>query len=239
MGRQWLQKNREINASKRAKIFTKLLREITVAAEKGLPDPGANARLAVAVEAARKQSVPNDTIDRAIKKGAGLLGEKVELEHVTFEGFAPHRVPVIVECLTDNRNRTAPDMRLLFKAGQLGTRVGFLFEQCGIVEATRTGAGADIEAAAIEAGAQNVEPLEHVPDALSGARFFTERTDLDAVTNALRAAGWTVTTSDVGYAPKQPVDSSQFTPEQRREVEDFLQAIDDHDDVHRIWAALR
>src|SRR5688572_31491822 len=109
MGRQWLQKNREINAAKRGKLFNKLVREISVAAKAGVPDPTMNPRLAVAVEAARKQSVPNDTIQRAIKKGAGLLGEHVQLELVTYEGFTVHKVPVIVECLTDNRNRTAPD----------------------------------------------------------------------------------------------------------------------------------
>jgi len=236
MGRQWLQKNKEITAAKRAKVFTKLLREITVAAGKGLPDPAANARLAVAVEAARKQSVPNDTIDRAIKKGGGLLGDKTEMELVTFEGFAPHHVPVIVECLTDNRNRTAPDMRFLFKDGQLGAKVGFLFEHCGIVEATHEGPEIDVEEAAIEAGAQNVEPLENVPDGQTGARFFTDRTDLDAVTVALRGAGWAVTASDLGYVAKDPVD---VAAEHREEIEAFLRALDDHDDVHRVYAALK
>lgn len=238
MGRQWLQKNREINAHKRGKIHNKLIREIQVAAEKGLPDPNANARLAVAVEAARKQSVPNDTIARAIKKGAGLLGPKAELELVTFEGFAPHRVAVIVECLTDNRNRTAPDIRLLFKDGQLGSKVGFLFEHVGIVEASHEsghGATVDIEGAAIEAGAQNVEPLENVAEGHVGARFFTERTDLDTVTKALRAAGWSVTQSDIGYVAKEAVELSD---EARKEVGEFLEALDDHDDVHRVYAAL-
>lgn len=236
MGRQWLQKNKEINASKRAKIFTKLLREITVAAERGLPDPAANARLAVAVEAARKQSVPNDTIQRAIKKGAGLLGPKVDLALVTFEGFAPHKVPVIVECLTDNRNRTTPDIRHLFRNGQLGTKVGFLFDHVGIVEATHGGSGVDVEGSAIEAGAQNVEPLENAPEGTIGARFFTDRTDLDAVTQALRASGWHVTASEIGYVAKEPV---ALDPAHRADVEAFLEEIDDHDDVHRIYTALR
>ena len=235
MGRQWLQKNREINASKRAKIFTKLLREIVVAAEHGVPDPSMNARLGVAVEAARKQSVPNDTIARAIKKGAGLLGPKVDLELITYEGFTPHRVPIIVECLTDNRNRTAPDMRMLFKDGQLGSKVGFLFEHVGIVEATIPGQP-DIEGAAIEAGAQNVEPLENVAEDHSGARFFTELADLDAVTQALRKANWSVTTSEMGYIAK---DLVALPPEQRTEVEAFLEALDDNDDVHRIHTALK
>jgi YebC/PmpR family DNA-binding regulatory protein len=234
MGRQWLQKNREINAAKRGKLFNKLVREITVAAKAGLPDPELNPRLAVTVEAARKQSVPNDTIQRAIKKGAGQL-DKSELELVTFEGFAPHKVPVIIECLTDNRNRTAPEMRALFKKGQLGAKVAFLFHHVGIVEATHGAEGLDREAAAIEAGAQDVEAAD-APPGHTGARFFTDRADLDAVTKSLRDAGWSVTLSEMGYVPKDPLD---LRPEARKEVEEFLEAIDDQDDVHRIYAALR
>ncbi|MBI5850554.1 MAG: YebC/PmpR family DNA-binding transcriptional regulator, partial [Planctomycetes bacterium] len=94
MGRQWLQKNKEINANKRAKIVTKLVREITVAAKMGVPDPAMNARLGVAVEAARKHSVSNDTITRAIKKAAGAGGDGASFDLVTFEGMAPHKVPV-------------------------------------------------------------------------------------------------------------------------------------------------
>jgi YebC/PmpR family DNA-binding regulatory protein len=235
MGRQWLQKNREINANKRAKITSKLVREITVAAKAGVPDPEMNARLAVAVEAARKQSVSNDVIQRAIKKAAGSGADSGDLELVTFEGKAPHKVPVIVECMTDNRNRTAPDIRSLFKKGELGSKVGFFFEHVGIVEATHE-AGVDPEEAAIEAGAQDFEPLENTEEGLVGARFLTERTDLDAVTQALREAGWSVTASEIGYVPKDPIELSA---EERAEVEEFLERIDDHDDVHRIYAALK
>jgi YebC/PmpR family DNA-binding regulatory protein len=235
MGRQWLQKNREINANKRAKITTKLVREITVAAKLGAPDPAMNARLGAAVEAARKQSVSNDTITRAIKKGSGQGGDAAEFELVTFEGMAPHKVPVIVECMTDNRNRTAPDFRSLFKDGQFGAKVMFLFEHVGIVEATHPTPNLDRETAAIESGAQDVEPLEGASEDTTGARFFTERTDLDAVTGALKAAGWTVTTSEMGYVAK---DRVQLTDDQRADVEAFLEAIDDHDDCHRIYTAL-
>ncbi len=209
---------------------------VSIAAKAGVPDVAMNPRLAVAVEAARKQSVPNDTIARAIKKGAGLLGEKLELEHVTYEGFAPHKVPIIVECLTDNRNRTAPEMRVLFRNGQLGARVGFFFDRVGIVEATHTDASLDVTTVAIEVGAQNVEALENVPAGQVGARMFTEPQDLDAVTKALRQAGWSVTASEIGFVAKEPMD---LPAEQRKEVEDFLSAIDDHDDVHRIYTALR
>lgn len=234
MGRQWLQKKREINAAKRGKIFTKLVREITVAAKAGVPDPTMNARLAVAVEAARKASVPNDTIARAIKKASG--GEGAELELVTFEGFAPHKVPVIVECMTDNRNRTAPDMRVLFRNGQMGAKVAFFFDHVGIVEATHEGKTMDLESVAIEAGAQNVEPLEHPPEDHVGARFFTDRTDLDAVTGVLRKGGWSVTASEMGYVAKEPMELPE---DQRKDVEAFLEAIDDHDDCHRIYTALK
>src|SRR5579883_2408882 len=107
MGAQWKQAGRVENASKRGIIVGKLAKEISVAAKLGDPNPENNPRLRTAVEAARKQSVPRDTIERAIKKGAGLLDEQVNYELVTYEGFGPHRVPVIVECLTENKNRTA------------------------------------------------------------------------------------------------------------------------------------
>src|SRR5262245_30308507 len=233
MGRQWLQKKREINANKRAKIHSKLVREITMAAKKGSPDPSLNASLAVAVEAARKQSVSNDVIARAIKKASGQGGDGAQLELVTFEGMSPQSVPVIVECLTDNRNRTAPDMRALFKNGRFGVKVLFLFQHLGIVEATHGEPGLDLEAVAIEAGAQDVEPLEGVEEG-SGGRFFSEPTDLDAVTSALRAAGWSVTTSEMGYRPKE---KASLTDEARAALESFLDPIDDHDDCHRIYTA--
>lgn len=235
MGRQWLHKNKEITANRRAKVVTKLVREITVAAKMGVPDPAMNPRLSLAVEAARKQSVSNDTIARAISKASGHGADAVDFELVTYEGMAPHNVPVIVECMTDNRNRTAPDIRMLWKDGQFGSKVTFLFDHCGIVEASREQAGVDLEEAAIEAGAQDVEPLENTDEEHSGGRFFCDRTDLDTVATALRQAGWKVSAAELGYRPKTPVD---LPPEQRAEVEQFLERIDDHDDVHRVYAAL-
>src|SRR6185436_8869914 len=104
MGAQWKQAGREINAQKKGQMVVKLVREIMVAAKLGGPDPDLNARLAAAVEKAKKASVYKDTIERAIKKGAGIGDDAVVYELVTYEGFAPHKVPVIVECLTDNRN---------------------------------------------------------------------------------------------------------------------------------------
>jgi len=105
MGAQWKQAGRELAAQKKGQLVAKLVREIMVAAKLGDPDPALNARLFAAVEKARKASVTRDTIERAIKKGSGQTDEKIEFETVVYEGFAPHKVPVVVECLTDNRNR--------------------------------------------------------------------------------------------------------------------------------------
>src|SRR5262252_1454886 len=156
MGAQWKHKGRLASADAKGRVFTKLAKEV-MAAAKGGADPTMNARLRMAVDAAKKASMPKDTLERAIKKGAGLLDEHVSYETVTYEGFAPHRVPVIVECLTDNKNRTATNIRVLFRKGQLGNSgsVSWDFAHVGQVEATHAG-GADAESAAIEAGAQDV-----------------------------------------------------------------------------------
>ena len=228
---------------KKAQATGKIVREIIVAAKMGGPDPDGNARLFAAVEKARNESVSRDVIERAIKKGAGLGGEKLVMEHVVFEGYAPHKVPVIVEVYTDNVNRTAPEIRNLFRKGQLGTSGSnkFLFDHTGIVEAYHSDAGADLEAAAIEAGANEVEPLtreqnDDVPDAVAGARFLTDRSNLHAVSQWLAQNGWKVITSEIGYIPKTCPELNEL---QRAETAEFLQSLDDHDDVHRVWAALK
>lgn len=239
MGAQWKASAKSEKAAKQGAMFSKLAKEISVAAKLGGPDPNANPRLRAAIEAAKKQSMPRDTIERNIKKGAGLLDEKLTIESLTFEGFTPHKVPVIVECLTDNKNRTNSDIRVLFRKGQLGNSgsVAWMFDRLGVVEATHAEAK-DIEEAAIEAGAQNVEPMpkEELGGAKTGAVFYTELNDLAAVSNALTAAGWNVTTSEFSYKPKNFVE---LTPEQLKEVTEFLQAIDDNDDVHRVYAAIQ
>ncbi len=240
MGAQWKQAGRVANSTKRGALIGKLVKEILVAAKLGDPHPENNPRLWVAVEAAKKQSVPRDTIDRAIKKGAGLLDDKVTYELVTYEGFAPGKVPVIVECLTDNRNRTAPEIRQLFKQGQFGGpgSVAFMFDRWGIVEANHADNSQDIEAAAIEAGAEEVQPLagDDVPENHTGARFLCHTTDLDSVAKFLKAAKWAVTTSEMSYLAKNYVELSDL---QKKEVGDFLTALDEHDDVHRVYAALK
>lgn len=243
MGRQWLQAKREVAGLKKGQVTGKLVKEISVAAKMGGADPNANARLFAAVEKARKASVARDVIERAIKKGAGIGTEKLSLEHIVFEGYAPAKVPVIVEVLTDNKNRTAPEIRVLFKRGQLGAPGSnkFLFDHVGLVEAHHADAAADIEAAAIEAGAQNVEPLTHaenddIPAEATGARFISEPTDLHAVSQWLTSNGWTAVTSELGYLAK---NFPELDDEERTQVGEFLQTLEDHDDVHRVWAAVK
>src|SRR5438477_5991124 len=162
MGRQWLHAKREVAGLKKGQLVGKLVKEIMVAAKLGGAEPAGNPRLAAVLDKARKASVTRDAIERAIKKGAGVGDEKLVLEHIVFEGYAPNKVPVIVEILTDNNNRTAPEIRMLFKkGGQLGAPGSnkFLFDHVGLIEAHQGDSTADIEAAAIEAGAQNVEPV--------------------------------------------------------------------------------
>ena len=240
MGAQWKQAGREASAQKKGQVTVKLVREIMVAAKLGGPDPDLNPRLAAAVEKAKKASVYRDTIERAIKKGSGQTDEKVNIETVVYEGFAPHKVPVVVECLTDNRNRTAPEIRNLFKAGSLGQpgSVAFFFNHVGVVEATHGDANRDAEGDAIEAGAQEFEALEaeEVPEGQKGARFITEIKDLDAVSKALKAVGWNVIAAEIRYTAK---NFTEVNPAARKEVEAFLNALDDHDDVHRVYAALK
>ena len=242
MGRQWLHAKRAVASVKKAQATGKIVREIMVAAKMGGADPDGNARLAAAVEKARKESVSRDVIERAIKKGAGIGEEKLVMEHVFYEGYAPHKVPVIVEVYTDNVNRTAPEIRNLFRRGQLGTTGSnkFLFDHTGVVEAYHPDTKADLEAAGIEAGANEVEPLTHeqnddVPEGTSGARFLTDRTAVHAVSKWLTQNAWKVITSEIGYIPKNLPELSET---QRAEVGEFLQALDDHDDVHRVWAAV-
>jgi len=240
VGAQWKQAGREAAAQKKGQLTSKLVREIVVAAKLGGADPDLNARLAVAVEKARKASVTRDTIERAVKKGSGQTDEPVNFETVVYEGFAPHKVPVIVECLTDNRNRTAPDIRNLFKAGTLGQpgSMAFFFDRAGVVEATHTDRARDPEGDAIEAGAQNVEALEaeEVPEGSIGARFLTDVKDLASVSAWLAKAGWKIVASEMRYLAKTPVELGEA---HRQEVVEFLHALDDHDDVHRVYAGLK
>jgi YebC/PmpR family DNA-binding regulatory protein len=243
MGRQWLHAKRAIVNLKKGQVVGKLVKEITVAAKLGGGDPAGNARLFAALEKARKASVTRDAIERAIAKGAGTGADKTSLDHIIFEGYAPHKVPVIVEVYTDNQQRTAPEIRVLFKKGVLGAAHSnkFLFDHVGLVEAHTADANVDLETAAIEAGANDFSPLTHaenddIPEGAKGARFVTDRAGVHTVSTWLKANGWHVVTAELGYLPKQ---FPELDDAARAEVGEFLHALDEHDDVQRVWAALK
>jgi YebC/PmpR family DNA-binding regulatory protein len=235
MGAQWKAKGKELAANARGRVFGKLAKEIMVAARNGA-DPASNARLRLVVEQARKVSMPKDTLERAIKKGAGLTGDAVHFEHVIYEGFAPHRVPLMVECLTDNLNRTASEIRVLFRKGHLGTSgsVSWDFDHVGMIEAEPLAAGTDPELAAIEAGAQDFEPGEEAGTTM----FLTDHADLDIVSRALPAQGFTVLSAKLGYKAKNPVNPATLSAAELEEVEAFLAAVDANDDVQNIFVGL-
>ena len=232
MGAQWKVKHREAAANVRGRVFGKLTKEIMMAARNGA-DPDMNPRLRLVVEQAKKASMPRETLERAIKKGAGLLSEGVHFERLTYEGFCPHNVPVIVECLTDNINRTVAEIRVLFRKGQLGAAgsVAWDFDHVGMIVASPKDPNADPELAAIEAGAQDLESADEEGATL----FLTAPTDLDTVCKALPEFGFVVESAKLGYRPKNTVTLGEVELE---EVEQFLAAIDAHDDVQNVYVGL-
>jgi YebC/PmpR family DNA-binding regulatory protein len=238
MGAQWKAKGKELAANARGKLFGRLAKDIMLAARAGA-DTAGNSKLRMALEQARKVSMPKDTVERAIKKGSGTGADAVHFEHVIYEGFAPHRVALMVECLTDNLNRTASEVRVLFRKGQLGTSgsVAWDFDHVGMVEAETT-TQADSELAAIEAGAQDFEVTIHDDTHEASTLFYTDATDLDAVCRALPAQGFTVLSAKLGYKPKNPVSAATLSAADLEEVEAFLAAIDGNDDVQKVYVAL-
>lgn len=231
MGAQWKLKGKEANSAAKGKLLSKAAKELLVAAKAGA-DPSTNSRLRLAIEFAKKVSMTKDTLERVIKKGAGLLDDSVHYELVTYEGFGPHQVPVIVECLTDNRTRTASNIRQHFRNGQLAATgaVSWDFDRLGAIDG-KGPAGADPETAAIEAGAQDLEPGE---DGVT--HFYTAPHDLDAVRKALEAAGWKLESAALVWRAKNPVT---VAPEHRDQVEKFFASMDEDDDVQTLFVGLK
>ena len=216
---------------KRAKIFTKIIRELTTAARTGLPDPVANPRLRAAVITARQANMPKDTVDRAIRRGSG--GEPgVAFEEVRYEGYAPGGVAVIIEALTDNRNRTASEVRAAFTkaGGALGetNSVSFMFERVGEIYYPPTTATADdMLEAVIEAGADNVESdtEQHLVTCASE--------DLNTVRDALESRLGPAQSARLVWRPRStaPIDEETATT-----VFKLLDTLDDSDDVQNVYA---
>ena len=214
---------------KRSAMFSKLSREITVAAKMGLPDPEANARLRAAVIAARAQSMPKDNIQRAIDKASG--NEAENYEEVRYEGFGPAGVALIVEALTDNRNRTATNVRTIFSknGGNLGASgsVSHGFERLGLIEYPAAAADSDrVFEAAIEAGAEDVESDE------TGHRIWTSVDDLHSVAKSLEPMLGEAESTKLAWKPQTEVE---VRGEAARQLLKLMDALEEDDDVQTVW----
>lgn len=216
--------------SKRAATWTKIIREITVAAKAGGGDPAGNPRLRLAMDTARAANMPNDNIERAIKKGTGEL-EGVSYEEITYEAYGPAGVAIMIESLTDNGNRTVADIRrwLSRNGGNLGTTgsVAWMFDRRGqiTIDAEKYGEDTVMEAA-LEAGALDVESGEGVHT------VYTEVTDFHAVQDALRAAGIEWDEAELAMIPKTEVRVEGADAEQLVKLLDLLEDLDDVQKVH-------
>ena len=218
--------------AKRAKVFTKIIRELTVSARAGLPDPAANPRLRAAMLAAREANLPKDTIDRAIKRGAG--GEDgANYEEVRYEGYGPGSVAIIVEALTDNRNRTASEVRTAFNksGGALGetNSVSFMFDRVGAIRYPAAAATAEaMFEGALEAGADNVESSD------DGHEVTCAPDDLATVRDALEAVFGTPEYARLDWKPQTTVPVAD--EDTAKTLLKLLDSLDDNDDVQRVQA---
>ncbi len=225
-----IKRQKEAMGSTKGKLFTKLIREITVAARDGGGDPAANHRLRAAIEAARAANMPSDNIQRAIKKGTGELGGE-NYEEIVYEGYGPAGVALIVECVTDNRNRTAGEVRHLFGkgGGNLGETgsVAWMFDRVGMIHVGPGRSEEEMMELAIEAGASDVIDLEE-----QGFEIRTSMADLHEVAEALIEKGVEVKERKLIYAPKTEVTVEGDTAAQVLRLVDLLEDCDDVQEIH-------
>lgn len=218
--------------AKRAKIFTKMARVIMVAVREGGSDPEYNATLKTAIEKAKAANMPNDNIDRSIKKAAGELGSQV-FEEIRYEGYGPGGVAVMVEVLTDNRNRTAADVRSYFSKadGNLGATgcVGYLFDYKGVLVISSESAPDedDVMMQALEAGAEDFISEDGYYE------IYTAVADFPQVRDALSAAGFTFEMAELRYLPQ--TETKLTSEEDAKKMEKLIDLLEDHDDVQNVY----
>ncbi|MDO5301615.1 MAG: YebC/PmpR family DNA-binding transcriptional regulator [Tissierellia bacterium] len=218
--------------AKRANAFTKIARMISVAAREGGPDPDYNAALKAAIDKAKAENMPNDNIERAIKKSTGE-GSSDQFEEITYEGYGPGGIAVMVKCLTDNRNRTAPDVRHAFDkhGGNMGNSgsVSYLFDHKGqMVIALEEGMDVDeILMDALDAGAEDVIPDEEVVEILTAPE------DYHKVRKALDEKGYSFIASEITYLPQTTVALTD--EEDKKKMEKLIDFLEDNDDVQEVY----
>ncbi|ABD10745.1 transcriptional regulator [Frankia sp. CcI156] len=218
--------------ARRGKLFAKLIKTVEVAAKTGGGDPAGNPTLADAIAKAKSQSVPNDNIERAVKRGSGELAGGVNYEDITYEAYGPGGVAILVECLTDNRNRAASDVRVAItrNGGTVADpgSVSYLFNRKGVVLIEKT-AGLtedDVLLAVLDAGAEEVNDVGEAFEVVS------EATDLHAVRVAATDAGLAVTSADISWLPSVSVS---LEAEPAAKVLKLIEAVEDLDDVQNVW----
>lgn len=218
--------------AKRANAFTKLGRYIMVAAKEGGPDPNYNASLKAAIEKAKAENMPNDNIERAIKKGSGELGADT-FEEITYEGYGPSGVAVLVSCLTDNRNRTAPDVRHAFdkNGGNLGTTgsVAFMFDRKGVIAIERDDSIDEDELTmlAIDLGAEDFEANEN------GFEITTSVEDFNSVRDGLSEKGFTFAMAELSYIPQNTI--ALTNDDDIKKMTKLIDMLEDNDDVQEVY----
>ena len=216
---------------KRGKLFTKLAKEIIVAARMGDPDPATNARLRLAVDKAKSQSMPKDNIERAIKRGSGVL-EGEAYEEIRYEGYGPNGVAVMVDCMTDNRNRTVAEVRHAFSkhGGNLGNdgSVAYLFDKKGYFLFAPGTDEEQIMEVALEAGAEDIVSYDD-----SSVEVITGPDEYEAVKDALTAAQLEAEESDVTMRPQTSIDLDE---ESYASIQRLIDALEDLDDVQSVYA---
>lgn len=241
MGKAWKNAGKAVKAEKKGKIFTKLAREILVAARLGGVDPEGNARLKAAIADAKSLSCPSDTINRSLKRASGDTGDAI-IEEKFYEAFGPHQVGIIIECQTDNKNRTVSDLKNLLRKNsgswaESGS-VSWNFDKMGMVEARTEKAFSDIEEEAIEVEATDVdtgELDEGDSSKITSYLFYTDLESLEVMRKSLVSRGWEVLKAEPAFKTKQAPD---LTKEQKAEVYPLLEELDDFEDSRRVYSSI-
>ena len=229
-----IKRKKAVIDAKRGKIFTKIIKEITVATREGGGDPTANARLRLLIDKAKQANMPADNIDRAIKKGTGELAG-ANYEPVLYEGYGPGGVAVIIEALTDNKNRTVSDLRHAFNkvGGRLAETgsVGWMFEHKGVIAIEKNNLSEDkILEALLDHNIEDVNSLEEEFSIQCSLK------DLEEVKHAARDAGFKVLSAELEWVAKNPMEAT--SSEEEEKVFEFLERLEDLDDVQNVYSSL-
>jgi YebC/PmpR family DNA-binding regulatory protein len=228
-----IKRQKAVVDAKRGKTFTQVSRAIIVAARSGVPDPNGNFQLRTAIEKAKAAGIPNENIERAIAKGAGTFGgDNTSLEEIRYEGYGPGGVAILIEALTDNRNRTAADLRAAFSknGGNLGETgcVSWMFQQKGVCVVQNVVDEEQLLEASLEADAESYETSDEI------AEVFTEVANLENLSQTLKARGFSVTDVELRWIPSNSVEVTE--PDQARSLLKLIDTLEGLDDVQNVTA---